>query len=392
MRKSAKDLSHVWRWGTDTQADLLIVDASNFAGQMARSRAKVTGMRVALVCDAEESTDGDPAFVRPFKTAEVLRILNLATDTAETLSSPARGEDDYYQSQTRSFGSDADLGELLMGDDESTHWPVDSNVAPGLDELFRDNPLADLKMQLDKKTFDKNADVEGSGEQTQRGAMRSDRERETQGVPLNAAAAARTPTRKQNIEDLSLHGLRAFLEGDLIASPVQIAWTNAGVLTLDPKNQVFHCAKSLPKLEVYSRESMRRSDWRVLSTAELHTIRESQDAQPYAKLIWLDVLLHANGQLASNLDPGGTFELSRWHNLVRDYPNIARITAALMQPARLHQVAAASGCEMSLVFDVVSAYDAIGWLKWTPRRSRHEDPSDSKKSFLSRLRNPFAKS
>ena len=67
MRKAAGDLSHVWRWGSDTGADLLVVDISHSEGQMAHARAKVSGMRVAVVCDSSDLAQGDPALVRPFK-------------------------------------------------------------------------------------------------------------------------------------------------------------------------------------------------------------------------------------------------------------------------------------------------------------------------------------
>ncbi|MGB3046523.1 hypothetical protein, partial [Dokdonella sp.] len=188
--------------------------------------------------------------------------------------------------------------------------------------------------------------------------------------------------------------LREFLEGELIHGPMQISWPGAGSLTLDPKHQVFHSAGRLNELEIYCRESSRLSDWRRLTTAELNALRESQPGQAYQKLLWLEVLLHSNGRLASNLDPGGTFQLTCGFDLAGDYPGYDRISQALMQPHRLHEVAASCACEMSAVFDVVNGYDAIGWLKWTPRRSRHpEDEAESKKpSFLSRLRKPFSKS
>lgn len=392
MRKDAGELTHDWRWGADSQADLLIVDASNFAGQMARSRAKVTGMRVALVCDNGEDTLGDPAIVRPFKHANIVDVLNFAAGGSENLASSIRPSDDYFQSQMRDSEPDSELDDLLATESISPHQPFDADVALGLEDLFRDSPIANPDLQAAEQTFNPDADVEGTGEQTRRGAARADREREASAVPMNATPAVRTPVRKQNIEDHSVHRLREFLDGQLISGPVQIAWKGAGVLTLDPKNRVFHNSENLRQIETYCHEPVRRSDWRILTTSELSAIRHSQEAQPYAKLVWLDVLLHSKGRLASNLDPGGTFGLTRWLEMARDYPNYARISGALMHPSRLHEVVAASGCEMSMVFDVVSAYDAIGWLKWTPRPSRHANESDSKRSFFDRLRNPFGKS
>ncbi|MCB1571398.1 MAG: hypothetical protein KDI72_10250, partial [Xanthomonadales bacterium] len=78
MRKAAGELRNDWRWGSDTRADLLVVDPAGFAGQMARTRAKTTGMRVAIVCDPGAPTEGDPALYRPLKVANVIDVLNAA--------------------------------------------------------------------------------------------------------------------------------------------------------------------------------------------------------------------------------------------------------------------------------------------------------------------------
>ena len=393
IRKSAEQLSHPWRWGSDAHADLLVVDTSNFAGQMARSRAKVTGMRVVVVCDAGDDHDGDPALLRPFKAENLVAVLNQATASAATLTGQVRGDSGYFQNSSNEFEGIAELPHFKL-DAPAAHRPADANVAPGLDELLKDHPAADPYANLKPQKFDQSARIDGSGEPTRRSALRADQERESLAVPLSVASAARVPERKQNLEDLSVYRLREFLEGELIHGPMQISWPGAGSLTLDPKHQVFHSAGRLNELEIYCRESSRLSDWRRLTTAEMNALRESQPGQAYQKLLWLEVLLHSNGRLASNLDPGGTFQLTCGFDLASDYPAYDRISQVLMQPHRLHEVAASCACEMSSVFDVVNGYDAIGWLKWTPRRSRHhEDEAESKKpSFLSRLRKPFGKS
>ena len=56
----------------------------------------------------------------------------------------------------------------------------------------------------------------------------------------------------------------------------------------------------------------------------------------------------------------------------------------MLQPARLHEIAAASGAPMSDVFDVVNAYDAIGLIEWTPRAPREADPKPER-GLLGRL-------
>ena len=59
----------------------------------------------------------------------------------------------------------------------------------------------------------------------------------------------------------------------------------------------------------------------------------------------------------------------------------------MLQPARLHQIAAASGASMADVFDVVNAYDAIGLIEWKPRAPRGGAPvEEPKPGLLGRLR------
>ena len=48
---------------------------------------------------------------------------------------------------------------------------------------------------------------------------------------------------------------------------------------------------------------------------------------------------------------------------------------------------------MAEVFDVVNAYDAIGWLEWTPRPPRHADVANESglSGFMQKLRKPFGR-
>ena len=51
MRRAAAELGHAWKWGSESNADLLVVDPSSFSGQMARTRAQSGGMRCAIFSD-----------------------------------------------------------------------------------------------------------------------------------------------------------------------------------------------------------------------------------------------------------------------------------------------------------------------------------------------------
>ena len=131
----------------------------------------------------------------------------------------------------------------------------------------------------------------------------------------------------------------------------------------------------LPALEPYAREPLRLGDWKRLSGDELEEARKGVVARPFAYLIWMDSFIHSNGSLSRRFDPDGTYRLSKRLDLATDYPRALRISAQMNQPRRLDAIARASGADLAEVFDVVNAYEAIGYLEWTrhgevpPRRT-----------------------
>jgi hypothetical protein len=387
MRKAASELSNSWRWGPEDRADLLVVDADEFVGQMARLRAHATGMRVAIICDPGTKPEGDLALYRPFKLQNVIEALNQVTGVVSNPFQIIPQRQDFYF-------TDEHESTPVTAREFATPRPVADEVALGLDEMIRGNPLADPFANLKSPKLDDLVSIEDTTGPTRRSDARMDREPEKRDADSAAALNLSPSARRSTGDDHSTHRLRAYLDGDLLGGSAQIAWRDAGVLTLDPKHRVFHSDGELPSLESYCRESSRRSDWRVLTTVEMTQLRGKQVAQPYAKLIWLDVLLHSNGKLAVHLDPGGTYRLKQGFDIGRGYPRYAQIALVMQQPARLHEIAAASHSEMSDVFDLINACEAIGLLEWTPRPSRYADAGgdNAPLSLLQRLRKSFGKS
>ena len=381
MRKAAPDLAKVWRWGSEVGADLVVVDPGDFAGQMARARAQVTGVRVAVICNAGAEIDSDLVFTRPFKRANVVDVLNRVTQAVDAASVIAPQRQDFYYEDVND-GSETPPPASRAHDD----------VAPGLDEMIRGNPLVDPFANARPPIgADETVTIDAGDGPTRRSEARLDRDPQRPADdPVPQRRYAPTPKRLSP-EDLTLRPLREFLAGDLLGGPAQLALPGAAVLVLDPKDQVFHSEARLSALEPYCREPSRRGDWQALTSTEMAQVRAAHPAQPYTKLVWLETLLRSGGRLASHLDPGGTYSLQRWLDILRDYPRQARISTAMMQPLRLHEIVAASGADMSEVFDVVNAYDAIGWLEWRPRAPRHGEatPDGGLSGFVQRLRKPF---
>ncbi|MEO8011539.1 MAG: hypothetical protein ABI650_07855, partial [Dokdonella sp.] len=270
MRKAASELVNTWRWGSEVGADLVVVDVGEFSGQMARVRAQTSGIRVALFCNAGADTEGDLALHRPLRAANVVDVLNHVTDAVEIPNEIVPQRQDFF------FGVESEptsvVPRSINGTDGSgmEHAKPKRDVAVGLDELIRGDPMMDpFANARQPRLDDESLGVEDSGGVTRRSEARSEREPERK---PNAAQAVRNllpPSKRSLGEDRTQHPLRAYLGEDLLGGPAQIAWADQAAVTLDPKNQVFHCEKSLGALEVYCRENPRRSDWRILTSAEI---------------------------------------------------------------------------------------------------------------------------
>lgn len=351
MRTVADRLDHVWRWGEEHSADLLIVDLDTFAGQMAHTRALGSGLRCAVIAD-EPPAGTERVLRRPLRSADVIALLNGAAHArAHDPAIGAHGAD-FYTRDLDDHGSAA--GALS-----------EAAPAPGLDELLRHRPV-ELRAPPPPS------------------------------VPPPAAASVPAETknslraRRLSVDDETCD-LRTYLESGRLLAPARFALPDAPPLVLDPKHRVAHAPASLRALEPYCRARWPLADAQPLTSVELAVVRSEQPALPYARLIWLYVLVHSGGRLASHLDPGGTYRLTQWVEMDRDFGGVFRIASALLRAARLHEIAAAADAPMDEVFDVVNAYEAIGLIEWQPR-PRRDDDAPRPPSLLQRLRRPFGKS
>ncbi len=393
MRQAAPELASRWRWGTESAADLLVIDADTFAGQMAHTRALAAGVRCAVFTgnDADPAVDAgsDLRLTRPLKRTDVLALLGgfeAQGGAANTIQPTAHFQfDPSLESIELSGGGNVAEPSVAAW----MHEHAAADVAQGLDEWMRGDLHAEPEHVSPVPGFDSETATFSEGRVN---VARSDMEAPTD-APLRTRTSPSTPSMPRRVPlDDSAHALPRWLRTDLLGGPAQIHWEGGGILSLDPKHQVFHCASGLSTLEDYVRRPSRRSDWHSLTSSELSQLREHQPAQPYAVLLWLHALLAADGKLSAHLDPGGSYLLNGWLEIRRDYPQQARIAAAMMQPARLHDMAATCNAPMSTVFAVVSAFDAIGRITWTPRPSRHAAEAEpARGGLLQRLRQSLKK-
>ena len=371
MRRAAAALDQRWRWGEESSADLLIIDPRSFAGQMARTRAQGAGMRYAIFSD--KPVDDDVRVLRrPLQLADVVALLNSVGAAAVQHPQVDSNDAGFY---VRDIGDDADKSY-----DADSDVPFDqAQTAHGLDDLLRAQPV-------ELRTAQDWVPAHDMAEPTAPAQRSADKEQRSQ-----ASAPARAyGTRAAMLADTKPHGLRAYLDGDLLGGPARYALPGkVPPLVLDPKRKVAHSPLGLAALVPYCHQRWRLCDWQPLTGAELDTVRATQPALAYARLVWLDVLTHSGGRLAPHLDPGGTYRLARWVEIDHDLSRYFRVASSMMQPMRLHEIASASGAPMGDVFDVINAYEAVGLIEWQPRARREETARPP--SLLDKLRNPFGR-
>lgn len=391
LRKVYGYLDNHWRWGAEENADLIIVSPAELAGQIARNRAFSGGRRCAVYDENEPLRDGETRLAKPLKDDNLVAVLNGTAETGAGLGAPVLQHDDKFY----------DIGALdpqfELEDDEAAQARAhrgEHTPAVGLDELLKPDTEAFKPQFSVPGKLQKDTAVEGTA--TARSARGDQRVADSVGsfgrvsrenhpvintsVPVKRGDAA-APTKQYTLRD--------YLRSDPLGGPATLTLGDAPPFALDPKTQTFHTPGKLPALAAYCTAELPPTAWRRLTTNEFTQIRSEQPAQPYSRLIWLDALVRSGGRLASHLDPGGRYKLKRSQQAEADFPSHARIIAALAAPAKVNEIAAASGAPMAEVFDVINAYDAIGLIDMERRLPRHAEPEPT--GLLARLRKPFGK-
>lgn len=389
LRKLVGALGQSWRWGTEENADLVIVSPAELAGQIARNRAFSGGRRCAVFDNDEPLRSGELRLHKPLKAENIVSALNDTGVPSMDLGQPVlRANADFY-------ADDSLNAEFQIENDEAATARArhrDVEPALGLDDLFKPDseaakPQFAVPVQINPET------------RIERGSravsVRSDRRiadsvrgmRIPDGKPegINMTDADEVDANSASAK----YPLRDYLHKNLLGGPARATSEGAPELVLDPKEKSFHAKGGLAALVPYCKAELARSAWRPVTSQDLTRLRTQEPARPYAHLQWLDAFVQAGGRLARHLDPGGRFRLKGAALSGADVPHHARIVAALAAPAKLNEIAAASDAPMAAVFDLVSAYDAIGLIEVQSRLSRHAPVPKS--GLFSRLRNPFSK-
>lgn len=369
LRTAAAQLKDAWTWGTEDKADLVIVDTASLIGGGAHRRTLQRGLACAQLIEAGAAAPDGRFLRKPLRREDVVTLLNgIGTKDISPMAVLSHGDDFFL----------VDLGEF---DDVPDDLPAVGDAAParemGVAELdafeamFKRDPAADTPKFLLPDSLDTEVSVEYTT-----GTDRSQSRADAYGNPFardGVMAANIDPAYRRNdgiaqAQDDARYPLRDYLVGNLLGGSARITLPDAPALVLDPKDQVFHSEGRLAILAPYCLQTIRLGAWEVLTNSAMQEVRERVHAHPYLHLLWLDRYLKSGGRLAPHLDSGGRYRLTkRLMGLLPELQSASRIGSAMLTARRLDEIARESGADLNEVFDVVNAYESIGYVEWTHR-------------------------
>lgn len=379
LRRAPASLRDHWSFGTEDNADLIVIDPQSYLGRMARDRAASRGRRCAVVHPDEPLRTNELRLSVPFNAARLSNVLNQAADLSTNLGELGIDARDDFGEVAAQFDLLTDAPEVRAPDAmaELTR-PL---VATGLEVLFNRAKEDSLfaKNDLDLKV---NQTTEGPQRVSSRSTSRA------------GSIVATNETDERVIEAAPM--LLRYLDSELLGGPAVIALPGVPKLVLDTKHRLFYsAARHLQELTAYCTQPLRAAEWRAVTSSELQRIASSEHPRPYVDLIWLDRWTHADGKLAAHLPPSANFRLLQWPRLDDAIVGHRAIAEALMTPGRVHEIVARSCARQNDVVDLINAYDSIGLIEVrrdlpSAPRARTESP-DPNRGLVATLRRTFGK-
>jgi hypothetical protein len=374
LRTAAHQLRDIWHWGTEDKADIVIVNAHSLIGDSALRRSQQRGISYAQLIEPGDNAPDWHYLRKPLRREELVDLLNgIGQTTIAPLTILSQG-DDFFEMD---LGEHEDGHEVPSGDFEhrlhSAHARLrSSEIDPEQDAaeaIFRRDPLANKPEFLMPEKLGHGVGVEYVHGTTERSSSRADA---INPFLRNALADDNVdPSFRRDLDARTdsgeSHPLSEYLGGRLLGGPAEYVMQGAPTLVLDPKEHVFYAEGGLRALERYCREPLRFDGWERLISPEYIAVRKVLSPRPYAYLLWMQRYLTSNGYLASHLDPAGTYRLTDCLDIEHDYPRAFRIGSHMLEPLRLDEIARRSDVPLAEVFDVVNAYETIGYVVWKRR-------------------------
>ncbi|MBP7625352.1 MAG: hypothetical protein KA763_15430 [Xanthomonadales bacterium] len=405
LRKLSAKSATKWVWGNDDGADLVIVDPSVLIGEAARIKAESSGVHYAVLVEADAPAEDALVLRHPLDADQLARVIAAASVPLQANAGITHVDENFYEQQAPAAFEPAlqpsRTDALAERKQQAQAAMLGVGAAEGLEVIIKREK--ELQSQPDFRQLKlEDATVEGislapAGSSNRRAENKAIERTGGLQAGIGGARDGALSTNSPLVGGASEREdgeLPYFFGAGVLGGPSQIQLGQAPVLTLDPKNEVFHADASLSALEVYCQGKLQRSAWKKLTTVDLNQSRASAPSRPYWHLVWLHALMQSNGRLASHLDPGGTYRLKEQVFIEPGYRSHGVVAAVMDNPLRLNEISAMAKVRMEAVFDLVNAYDAVGRIEWTPRQRLNTQPTidEKQKGLLNKLRWPFGKS
>ncbi len=355
LRAARTQLQDGWSWGAEGKADVVIVDARRLLGESARRRAQQRDVPCAQVIDPRDAVPTGMFLRRPLKREALVTLLNGVSVGNVTTVGPvtAWGDDEF----------DFDIGTIDLSALEARHPGQHDARAHRIDP---DQVAAAAKMTAVELAIDlsrmPSLQLSDDGPEAVVGIA---------GAPTNGAVAALTANPDEDFEPIdpkASYTLLDFLERRLLRVPSRVTLPGTPTLAVDPLRRVFLTQGSLSAMEPYARRSWQHADWEPLSVSEAGGLERSSFTKPWVALVWMYHFIHSKGMLSKKFNLAGEFRLLNRFNVVVKYPLVHRVGSQLVAPRKLHEVARLSRVDIDLVYDVINAYDAVGYVEGTLRK------------------------
>ncbi|MBS0212786.1 MAG: hypothetical protein JSR26_06320 [Proteobacteria bacterium] len=346
LRAAKKDLKDGWSWGPEGRADVVIVDARRLLGESAKRRAQQREVPCADVIGPRERQPNGPFLRRPFKREAVVALLNAVSDgNVMTVGSAATawGDDEI----------EFDMGTIDLSALDDRYAGKPDSAAPRAESMPLIDDLAiDLSQLPSPPASPAEPAGRGSGGAGKSGAM-----------PPQAEPPAEAEEAFEEIDPKATYAFLDFLERKLLRVPSRLTLPGTPPLDVNPRTGMFLTQGSLAAMEPYARKRWRHADWQPLNPSEAAALERSSFTKPWVALVWMYHFIHSKGLLSRKFNATGEFRLLNRFNVAVEYPQVHRIGAQLAVPRKLHEVARMSRVDIDLVFDVINAYDSVGYVE-----------------------------
>lgn len=354
LKRMQGALREPWVVGEDEErADALLVDPETIAGNVAIATAKRRGVPYLVISSRPRPGEERWTIHRPPSPDDLVRVFNeIPMREVSALPVVSATAEDFYDLDLEADDAPVPAAEPLAPRAASGITPEDAEA------LFKRDPLSASVAVLKSVRLPGDLGVERVEAPSARHELRS-LESGTKGA--GEAAERALPIAAGDPASGSFTLAQA-LAGGILFAPCECRRGDGPHFALVPKDQEVLSPAPLSAFRMFRRATFTRQDFLTLTRQRLAELRAAWTPLRYREVAFVCLLSDGDRPLDPALDPGGRFWMEGELRLDASLPDETAILAALCQPARLHEIAMASGRPMARVIGVVNALKALGML------------------------------